>query len=260
MSITVAPIRLFIICILILLSWPFTYLVTSDQCEKNRYEPRAKWKKYYTHWNKKAYINKIIIIIIIQSHSSSFKTKQKKRPFVYAVKYIFRGMFFVASFHWINVKGELNMNTPIVVIAPHTSFIDSMFFSYFHFLSAVARYGTEETPFFGPIVKVIRPLIVNREKSSSRSNTVQKILERVKVFNESEHKIPPLALFPEGTCSNMKVLARFKSGSFIAGVPVQPICLKYPNLRFDSITWTWDGVCLIHYYLFIFLEGGEVIY
>lgn len=35
--------------------------------------------------------------------------------------------------------------------------------------------------------------------------------------------------FPEGTCSNKKALLKFKPGAFIAGVPVQPVLIRYPN-------------------------------
>jgi lysophosphatidylcholine acyltransferase/lyso-PAF acetyltransferase len=35
-------------------------------------------------------------------------------------------------------------------------------------------------------------------------------------------------------------LAQFKAGAFLAGVPVQPIAVRYPN-RLDCVTWTFDG-------------------
>ena len=41
----------------------------------------------------------------------------------------------------------------------------------------------------------------------------------------------PILLFPEGTTTNGQYLLGFRTGSFIAGVPVQPIILKYGRVR-----------------------------
>jgi len=47
-------------------------------------------------------------------------------------------------------------------------------------------------------------------------------------------------IFPEGTCTNRSCLITFKSGAFYPGVPVQPVCIRYPN-KLDTVTWTWEG-------------------
>ena len=39
--------------------------------------------------------------------------------------------------------------------------------------------------------------------------------------------MPPLAIFPEGTVSNGKVLLTFKRGSFFTNYPVKVCCIKY---------------------------------
>jgi lysophosphatidylcholine acyltransferase / lyso-PAF acetyltransferase len=41
----------------------------------------------------------------------------------------------------------------------------------------------------------------------------------------------PILLFPEGTTTNGRYLLRFRTGGFIAGVPVQPIILRYGKVR-----------------------------
>ena len=45
----------------------------------------------------------------------------------------------------------------------------------------------------------------------------------------------------EGTCTNRKELVVFKSGAFIAGLPVQPVCISYDDNKMDTISWTWIG-------------------
>lgn len=49
-----------------------------------------------------------------------------------------------------------------------------------------------------------------------------------------------MMIFPEGTCTNRSCLITFKSGAFYPGVPVQPVCIRYPN-KLDTVTWTWEG-------------------
>ncbi|GAA6070696.1 lysophospholipid acyltransferase LPCAT4 isoform X1 [Tachysurus ichikawai] len=50
-----------------------------------------------------------------------------------------------------------------------------------------------------------------------------------------------MLMFPEGTTTNGQVLIKFKPGAFLAGVPVQPVLLHYPN-KIDAVRWTWKGV------------------
>ena len=152
---------------------------------------------------------------------------------------------------------HLDENAPVVVLAPHTGFMDALFFVYANFLSSIVHAGSEELPFFGSVCKCFKPIVVNREKSTSRSDTVQRIVERVKRAEESrasghEHALPVLGVFPQATSTNQKSLIRFKIGAFVLGKPIQPVCLRYPNLRFDSVSWTWEGahIFLITYSLF----------
>lgn len=49
-----------------------------------------------------------------------------------------------------------------------------------------------------------------------------------------------IIIFPEGTCTNRSCLITFKQGAFYPGVPIQPVCIRYPN-KLDTVTWTWEG-------------------
>lgn len=161
------------------------------------------------------------------------------------IRFVGRCVFFCGGFQWIKIKGQLDPNVSILVLAPHTGFYDALFVLYYNFVSVVGKAGSEHVPLFGNLTKICHPIIVNREKSESRSDTVQKIIDRV----SSEQKWPPLALFPTGTCTNQKSLIRFKPGAFIPGKPVQPVCLRYRLTTFDSLTWTWDCKIFIYHFL-----------
>jgi lysophosphatidylcholine acyltransferase/lyso-PAF acetyltransferase len=93
--------------------------------------------------------------------------------------------------------------------------------------------------FKGNLTRLCQPIIVDREKHSSRSDSLKEIVERV----SSGAKWPPMSLYTEGTCTNRKALIMFKTGAFVAGLPVQPVCLKYKGLTLNN-SWTWDGPSL----------------
>lgn len=55
-------------------------------------------------------------------------------------------------------------------------------------------------------------------------------------------KVPgcrPMLLFPEGTTSNGKFLLPFKTGAFLAGLPLQPIILQY---TVNSVSPAWESI------------------
>lgn len=49
--------------------------------------------------------------------------------------------------------------------------------------------------------------------------------------------MPLLVVAPEGTLSDGRCLLQYKTGAFVAGVPVVPICFKY-KLQPHNPGWT----------------------
>ncbi|KAH9509527.1 Lysophosphatidylcholine acyltransferase 2 [Bulinus truncatus] len=70
-----------------------------------------------------------------------------------------------------------------------------------------------------------QPVLVKREDPNSRINTIKEIQRRA----QSGGQWPQIIIFPEGTCTNRTCLISFKQGAFYPGVPVQPVCVRYPN-------------------------------
>jgi hypothetical protein len=86
------------------------------------------------------------------------------------------------------------------------------------------------------LINYTQPVYVWREDPDSRQNTIKEIKRRT----TSPDGWQQILIFPEGTCSNRKGLITFKPGAFYPGVPVQPVCIRYPN-RLDTLSWTWQG-------------------
>lgn len=93
-------------------------------------------------------------------------------------------------------------------------------------------------------------MYVWRDDPNSRQNTIKEIIERA----TSKEDWPQVMIFPEGTCTNRSCLITFKCGAFYPGVPVQPVCIRYPN-KLDTVTWTWEGPGAYEIFLRIFFKN-----
>ncbi|XP_011869238.1 PREDICTED: 1-acylglycerophosphocholine O-acyltransferase 1 isoform X2 [Vollenhovia emeryi] len=133
-------------------------------------------------------------------------------------------------------KQASRSEAPILVLAPHSTFIDGGIVYVTGFPSIIVRRESGLNPFIGKLINYTQPVYVWREDPNSRQNTIKEIIERT----TSKEDWPQVMIFPEGTCTNRSCLITFKSGAFYPGVPVQPVCIRYPN-KLDTVTWTWEG-------------------
>lgn len=149
-----------------------------------------------------------------------------------------RMLFVFGSFNLIRTKGvrASPKEAPVIVVAPHTAFYDSICVILFGPSAVVAKYETASLPFFGKLIDYAQPIYVCREDPNSRQNTIKEIIERA----NSKEDWPQILIFPEGTCTNRTSLIQFKPGAFYPGVPIQPVLVRYPN-KIDTVTWTWEG-------------------
>lgn len=204
MSIFIVPFRLLLVLLDLLILWIVGHWIIMFQTEEEKLYPVRGWRKHIGY------------------------------PIA---KFFCRILFFLGGFHWIQVKGTPDMNVPIMVFAPHSGFFDSLLVVYLNFVSVIGRAGADEVLVFGNLTRLCQPIIVDRDAHKSRTESVKKVIDRV----NSELDWPPLSVYPEGTCTNRKELVLFKSGAFISGLPVQPICIKYGDNEMDTISWTWEG-------------------
>ncbi|KOX77452.1 1-acylglycerophosphocholine O-acyltransferase 1 [Melipona quadrifasciata] len=152
--------------------------------------------------------------------------------------WMMRALFICGGFHHLKVKGRKaeTKDAPVLALAPHSSFFDALPVVYLGGPSIVAKAEIGRIPFFGKLINYTQPVYVWREDPNSRQNTIKEIIERA----TSKEDWPQVMIFPEGTCTNRSCLITFKSGAFYPGVPVQPVCIRYPN-KLDTVTWTWEG-------------------
>ncbi|XP_046397002.1 lysophosphatidylcholine acyltransferase isoform X2 [Ischnura elegans] len=138
----------------------------------------------------------------------------------------------------VTLKGRqaTRAEAPILVIAPHSTFLDAVIVYFTGYPSIIVRRESGLNPFIGKLINYTQPIYVWRLDPESRQETIREIVQRT----TSSVNWPQVLIFPEGTCTNRTCLITFKHGAFCPGVPVQPVCIRYPN-RLDTVTWTWEG-------------------
>lgn len=151
--------------------------------------------------------------------------------------YIIRFMYICLGFI-VRVKGEQadSKDAPILVVAPHSTFYDSLPVVLMGAPSVVAKAETTSIPFWGAIIRMSQPVLVHRSDTNSRQSTIKQISERAE--GEGWQQV---LIFPEGTCTNRQALITFRLGGFYPCVPVQPVLIRYDN-SLDTVTWTWEGM------------------
>ncbi|KAG1664377.1 hypothetical protein FOA52_004710 [Chlamydomonas sp. UWO 241] len=130
------------------------------------------------------------------------------------------------------------------LISNHGSWADILIHLGRYWCSFAARDGTQDLMMIGYISsRMLQCVYVNRLKSTSASSqgVSAQIKQRMlaKASPQSDDTDRLMLLFPEGTTTNGKYLLPFKTGAFLAGVPLQPVIIKYHGTAFSP---TWDTI------------------
>lgn len=134
-------------------------------------------------------------------------------------------IFMDSFFELLNIKLKIKNKNKLypgkkIIICNHTTCFDPFFIYYFTgcgFLSnmnVLNKFGIKHILDLVPIILI---------KRGQQKNTVEKI----KKFLNHNNSI---CIFPEGIITHPKTIAKFRTGAFYAGFPVQPVIIKYsPN-------------------------------
>ena len=141
------------------------------------------------------------------------------------VSFLGRLCFRILGFYNVDIKGQLasKEEAPILVVAPHSTFLDGFVVFWCNFPYIVSRDENLKIPLIGLFLRFAQSLFVCREDPQSRQKTVKTIVERAQNNTEG----PQLLIFPEGSTSNRQALVSFKPGAFVPGKPIQPVLVRY---------------------------------
>ncbi|XP_061565888.1 lysophospholipid acyltransferase LPCAT4 [Cololabis saira] len=199
------PLRITLATLVFLIIWPLARLRLAGLSAEERSRPVTGWRHWLLH-----------------------------RP----VCLLSRASFFSLGFLWVRVKGRRAdlKEAPVLVVAPHSSFLDMLVFCQTELSTVVSRSENASLPVIGALLEFNQAVLVSRKDPESRKKAVAQVMERL----TSDGYWPQMLMFPEGTTTNGRSLIKFKPGAFLAGVPVQPVLLHYPN-KLDTVRWTYKG-------------------
>ncbi|KAM6949518.1 lysophospholipid acyltransferase LPCAT4 [Aplochiton taeniatus] len=199
------PVRIFLAGICFLLMWPLARLRMAGLSREARDQPVTGPRQWLVH-----------PIILMLSRTA----------------------FFLLGFMWVKVKGRRATlkEAAVLAVAPHSGFLDMLVLCITHLPTVVSRSENTSIPVIGALLEFNQAVIVSRKDPESRRQAVSRIKERL----TSNGRWPQMLMFPEGTTTNGTGLIKFKPGAFLAGVPVQPVLLRYPNNP-DTVRWTYKG-------------------
>jgi lysophosphatidylcholine acyltransferase/lyso-PAF acetyltransferase len=100
--------------------------------------------------------------------------------------------------------------------------------------SVAVKHTLLDLPMVGVVLQALMVIPIDRRTSESRKRSKELLEKRIR-----DPRFPPVLIFPQGTTTNQWVLTQFSVGAFSSGVPVQPVCLRFPHCH-------WDGTQLSH--------------
>ena len=107
----------------------------------------------------------------------------------------------------VSVKGKIDPSAKIVVVAPHTTIVDSLYLLYYYNFPVILTKAMDNI-ITGPILQCMDAIQVQRESSQHKDTVMKQMQAHINLSNK------PLLIFPEGTCTNRSSLISFRRGAF----------------------------------------------
>lgn len=157
----------------------------------------------------------------------------------------------VVSYHGVRPRAKSGQ----VFVANHTTMLDFVFLLGLHPFSVVGQLHSGLVGWFQlNVFSCLQCVWFDRKSSKDRELVRRKIQEHV-----ANPSVPPLCIFPEGTCVNNRYLLQFKRGAFeLNDVDVYPVAIKY-NLEWADGFWDSRNESFVTYLLHIMASWCLVV-
>uniref|UniRef100_A0A8C9BYK7 Lysophosphatidylcholine acyltransferase 4 n=1 Tax=Phocoena sinus TaxID=42100 RepID=A0A8C9BYK7_PHOSS len=202
-----APIRVLLAFIVLFLLWPFAWLQVAGLTEEQLQEPITGWRKTVCH---------------------------------NGVLGLSRLLFFLLGFLRIRVRGQRasRLQAPVLVAAPHSTFFDPIVLLPCDLPKVVSRAENLSVPVIGALLRFNQAILVSRHDPASRRRVVEEVRRRATSggkwpqVGKRVFRLPRLLCAPEEASFSSRPLPP-TAFCLIAGVPVQPVLIRYPNSLFS---------------------------
>lgn len=179
----------------------------------------------------------IIAVIAVLGHPRKQPLPGWRLWLLAPLRPLIRFQLVILGYYNITTHGKLasRAEAPIIV-SNHISFVEPIFLASAALASPVSAAENASYPLVGSILIALQALLVDRAQHGS-SGTTEQLVARAK---DASFR-PQMLVFPEGTCSNGDAVIMFRTGAFVAGVPVQPVAVKYRDTHDFDPSWVSAG-------------------
>ncbi|XP_024529188.1 lysophospholipid acyltransferase LPEAT2 [Selaginella moellendorffii] len=148
-----------------------------------------------------------------------------RRILLWPLRICARIAMFAFGYVWISIKGTpAPRDVAPIVVSNHVSFLDPVYIFFSHMPVILSAKENAKLPIVGLFLTALQIIPVDRAIRRSRRDAAAQIRRRA-----IDNKWPHVLIFPEGTTTNGKALISFKTGAFAQGLPIQPMCIRYPH-------------------------------
>ncbi|KAI8464591.1 MAG: hypothetical protein J3K34DRAFT_439899 [Monoraphidium minutum] len=131
------------------------------------------------------------------------------------------------GFWWPRVKGlqywEAGKRIGAIGIFNHVSYIDAFVITWALCPAGLTFAFTAEIPILGRAIRALQNVYLPKtDKAKAGVSMVDALRKRC-----GTPGMPPLVIAPEGTLCHGRCLLSFKTGGFVAGLPIVPVLFKY---------------------------------
>lgn len=130
----------------------------------------------------------------------------------------FRIVYFLLGIYYIKKDGNYDPKARCLLFN-HQSVLDGPMIYMFQPFRVIGMAELKKTPIFGPILESVDTVFVDRSKHEGTAHAITDYLN-------SPQEVP-MALAPEGKTTKGHFMLQFRTGSFIAKAPLQPVTVRY---------------------------------
>ncbi|XP_071541456.1 glycerol-3-phosphate acyltransferase 3-like isoform X2 [Panulirus ornatus] len=158
---------------------------------------------------------------------SDFKRRLNARVITWGFDFVAGSISVVARFH-----NKENRPSHGIAVANHTSPIDSMVLATDQCYDMVGqRQGGILGVFLMALSRSSSHIWFERSVAKERAQTAQRLQQHVR-----DPKLPPILIYPEGTCVNNTAVLQFKKGAFEIDSVIYPIAIRFDS-RYGDPFW-----------------------
>lgn len=154
----------------------------------------------------------------------------------FATKLLARSLLFSLGFWHVSGRDHRDYHDDeaekATIISNHASLGDPCLLAYLFAPSFVAKSEVNRLPGIGRVGAAQHAFYIDRMNNAGVSVT-EKMVQRQRLVASSAIPVPPVCIFPEGTTTNGSHLLRFRTGAFVAGVPIAPVLIQYSHAWFS---------------------------